>query len=97
MLWYCNWHTPLLSESIVTTPTLTCVIPPDYIITPGLFKENDFSFSFNGVSTRVEILAPPCHWHNLPSPIEVGDIGQLVIYGVIYDVNQSIYAFLNAG
>ena len=31
------------------------------IITPRLFKENALAFSFNGVSTRVEILAPPCH------------------------------------
>ena len=28
---------------------------------PRLFKENAIAFSFNGVSTRVEILAPPCH------------------------------------
>ncbi len=59
---------------------LSIFSPKSGIITPTLFKENASAFSFNGVSTRVEILAPPCHLHNIPPPIEVGDIGHLVIW-----------------
>ena len=36
-----------------------------------------------------EILAPPCHWHSFPPPIEVGDIGHLVI--TKHNINNNKY------
>ena len=65
------------------------------------------AFSFNGVSTRVEILAIPCHEHNIPPPIAVGTSGTslyintysnhfaLDVYNMLLICQMNIYCNLN--